>query len=139
MEDEKLIDQSQLAQDVSNKISYEFLDFFLVKPLDPIKVKKEFDKPVPAKDQKAKDADEKDIVDYDKVETEVKEVESEYRKGVILKVPTSYSCTEHPHSNLKVGDVVLFRYRASTEFDLLKDARLINHFNILAYVNDNDK
>ena len=138
MKDEKLIDQSQLANDIAEKIEYDFTDRFLVKMLDPIMVKKEFSKPVSSKPAK-KDKNGIEAVDYDKVETEVKEVESEYRKGVILKVPTSYSCTEHPHSSLKVGDVVLFRYRASIEFDLLKDARLINHFNILAYVNDNDK
>ena len=54
MENEKLIDQSQLAESVSENIKYDFLDYFLVKPLDPVKVKKEFTKPVatgtPAKD-----------------------------------------------------------------------------------------
>ena len=45
MEDnEKLIDQAAVAESVSNKIKYEFSDYFLVKPLDPIKVKKEFTK-----------------------------------------------------------------------------------------------
>ena len=44
MDEEKLIDQSVLAEDVSSKIKYEFRDFFLIKPLDPVKVKKEFSK-----------------------------------------------------------------------------------------------
>ena len=42
MENEKLIDQTKLAEDVSSKINYEFRQHFLVKPLDPVKVKKEF-------------------------------------------------------------------------------------------------
>ena len=46
MEEEKIIDQSVLAEDVASKIPYEFRDFFLIKPLDPVKVKKEFSTPV---------------------------------------------------------------------------------------------
>jgi len=41
MEDNKLMDQSQLAESIANKIEYSFTDAFLVKLLDPIKVKKE--------------------------------------------------------------------------------------------------
>lgn len=43
---DKLIDQSPLAEDVAKSIKYDFLDYFLVKPLDPVKIKKEFSKPV---------------------------------------------------------------------------------------------
>ena len=46
MTEDKIIDQSPLAEDISKSIKYNFLDFFLVKPLDPIKVKKEFSVPV---------------------------------------------------------------------------------------------
>ena len=46
MEEEKIIDQTVLAEDLSSKIKYDFIDFFLVKPLDPVKVKKEFSTPV---------------------------------------------------------------------------------------------
>ena len=38
MEDnEKLMDQAAVAESVSDKIKYEFSDYFLVKPLDPIR------------------------------------------------------------------------------------------------------
>lgn len=40
MEEEKIIDQTQLAKDLSSKIKYDFKTYFLVKPLEPIKVKK---------------------------------------------------------------------------------------------------
>ena len=46
MEEDKIIDQSELAQDVSSKIEYEFIDMFLIKPLDVVRVTKEFTKPV---------------------------------------------------------------------------------------------
>ena len=46
MEEDKIIDQSPLAESLSEQIKYQFLDFFLVKPLDPVKVTKEFSKPV---------------------------------------------------------------------------------------------
>ena len=81
MEDIK-IDQSVLAQDISSKINYEFRSTFLVKPLDPVKVKKEFSKPV-ATDTAKKDENDVEAVDYDKVETEVKEVDSDYRTGIV--------------------------------------------------------
>ena len=78
MEDNKIMDQSQLAESIANKIEYSFTDAFLVKLLDPIKVKKEFSKPVDVKPAK-KDDNGVEAVDFDKVETEVKEVESDFR------------------------------------------------------------
>ena len=69
MEEKEIVDQSVLAEDVSNKIKYEFVDAFLVKPLDPIKVKKEFSKPV-AKSEPTKDKNGVVAQDFDEVETE---------------------------------------------------------------------
>ena len=87
MEDkEQLIDQSVLAEDVSEKIKYSFFDIFLVKPLDPVKVKKEFSKPVPT-GTPVEDANGIEAQDFDSVETEVKEVDSDFRRGVVLKRP----------------------------------------------------
>lgn len=137
MGEEKIMDQVTLAEDLSSKISYEFIDQFLVKPLDPIKVKKEFSKPVSEKEP-TKDAEGIEAVDYDKVETEVKEVDSDYRKGVVLKVPTTYDeamadekVSRHM-GTVKVGDIVLFRDRAGVFFDLLKDSKLIRYYDIVA-------
>lgn len=132
-----VVDQSVLANDVSNKIKYEFLDKFLVKPLDPIKVKKEFSSPV-AKDSAKKDADGVEAVDYDEVKTEIKEVDSDYRKGIVLKVPMSHSNSLKDESvakytsEIKVGDVVIFKDRSSEFFDLIKDSRLVTYYNIVA-------
>lgn len=137
MEDNKIVDQAVLAEDVANKIPYEFTDQFLVKPLDPIKVKKEFSKPV-EKTKAQKDANGIEAIDYDEVETEVKEVDSDFRKGVVLKVPSSYEKsiadekTSSYMTKINVGDVVLFRERSASFFDLLKDSRLIRYYDIVA-------
>lgn len=137
MENDVIIDQSVLAEDVSSKIPYEFLDMFLVKPLDAIKVKKEFSEPV-AKTQAQKDTNDIVAADYEEVKTEVKEVDSDYRKGVVLKVPYSYEAqladTDHKTfvKKINVGDIVLFRDRAGAFFDLLKDSKMIRYYDIVA-------
>lgn len=132
MEDDNLeIDQTPLAESVSSKIEYDFLDNFLIKQLDPIKVKKEFSKPV--SDNKP-NVDENGIkaVDYDKIETEVKETDSDFRKGVIIKIPMSYERMETKPYDFKIGDVILFKDSRAGYFDLLKDSRLLNYYDIVA-------
>ena len=134
-EKEEKIDQSVLAEDLSKNIKYSFLDYFLVKPLDPIKVKKEFSKPV-ATGKATKDADGIEAQDFDKVETEVKEVDSDYRRGIVLKRPLYYenSKDELGVSEIKIGDTVIFRETAGLRFDLLKDSRLLRSFDLLGKV-----
>ena len=124
-EDKEIMDQSALAQDVASKIKYEFLDHFLVKPLEPIKVKKEFSKPV-STGTPVEDANGVKAENFDSVETEVKEVESDYRKAIVLKRPAYYDKDE-----IKVGDIVILRDTAGLRFDLLKDSRLIRLYDIL--------
>ena len=131
MEENNTIDQSLLAKDVSSKIKYNFFDFFLVKPLDPIKVTKEFSKPVttgtPTKDENGIEAQ-----DYDKVETEVKEVNSDYRRGIVLKRPVYYEATEYEGPRyIEIGSTVIFRDAAGMNFDLIKDSKLLRQYDIL--------
>ena len=133
MGENELIDQSVLAQDVADKIKYEFLDYFLVKPLDPVKVKKEFSKPVPT-GTPAKDENGIEAQDFDDVETEVKEVDSDYRRGIVLKRPLYYENSDknsYGSAEVKIGEVVIFRDTAGLRFDLLKDSRLIRSYDIL--------
>ena len=131
MEENNTIDQSLLAEDVSSKIKYNFFDFFLIKPLDPIKVTKEFSKPVttgtPTKDENGIEAQ-----DYDKVETEVKEVNSDYRRGIVLKRPVYYEATEYEGPRyIEIGSTVIFRDAAGMNFDLIKDSKLLRQYDIL--------
>ena len=133
MDEEKLIDQSVLAEDVANKIKYEFRDFFLVKPLDPVKVKKEFNTPVAKTETAVKDDNDIEAQDYDEVKTEVKEVDSDYRRGIVLKRPEYYHIDEDSlEKEIKVGDIVLFKDTAGVFFDLVKDSKLIRLYDIVA-------
>lgn len=136
MEEDKIIDQSQLAEDLSSKIKYEMHRQFLVKPLDPIMVKKEFSKPVSADNKPKKDENGIEAVDYDDVETEVKEVESDFRKGVVLKIPFDYKQSMNGDNwkdmPIKVGDIVVYNDKAARWFDILKDTQLISGYDIIA-------
>ena len=128
MEDKEIIDQSQLAQDVADRIKYSFFDYFLVKPLEPVKVKKEFSTPVDTTIRKDENGIE--AQDFKEVMTEVKEVDSDYRKGVVIKCPTYYG-EEGAKMHAKVGDIVIFRDAAGLRFDLVKDSRLLRLYDIL--------
>ena len=132
MEEDKIIDQSPLAESVSEQIKYQFLDFFLVKPLDPIKVTKEFSKPV-STGTPVKDANGVEAQDFDSVETEVKEVNSDYRRGIVLKRPIYYESEDSKNTfiPINIGDVVIFRDAAGLSFDLLKDSKLLRQYDIL--------
>ena len=132
MEEDKIIDQSPLAESVSEQIKYQFLDFFLVKPLDPIKVKKEFSKPV-STGTPVKDANGIEAQDFNDVETEVKEVNSDYRRGIVLKRPLYYEVEDSKNTfiPINIGDVVIFRDAAGLSFDLLKDSKLLRQYDIL--------
>lgn len=141
MEEENKIDQSAVAETVSNGIKYDFIEDFLVKPLDPVMVKKEFHTPVVKSD--TKDENGIEAADYDEVATEVKEVESDYREGVVLKVSSRYQSWMDDTDNkintypIKVGDIIVFRATAGRYFDLFKDTVLIKQFDIIA-VKKND-
>lgn len=131
MNDEKIIDQRPLAEDVAEKIPYEFQDFFLVKPLEAIKVTKEFTKPNPKTEEKT-EKDGIEAVDFEDTITEVKEVNSDYRKGIVLKVPRNFYTDKNVGDSIKVGDIVLFSETCGKWFDLLKDSKLIRYYDIVA-------
>ena len=136
---EERVDQAILAESLQKQIKYSFLDFFLVKPLDPIKVKKEFSKPVPT-GTPAKDENGIEAQDFDTVETEVKEVDSDFRRGIVLKRPLYYDNIKEDlgAAEIKIGDTVIFRDTTGIRFDLLKDSRLLRQYDILGKVDDND-
>lgn len=133
------MDQTKLAEDVSSKINYEFRQYFLVKPLDPVKVMKEFSEPVVGDNKPEADKDGIKAVDYNEVKTEVKEVDSDFTRAVVLKLPFDYT---HPYKDdkmqqmpIKIGDIVIFKSCASKNFDLFKDSKIISIFDIVAIEN----
>ena len=133
MNEDKLMNQSQLAESVAEKIPYTFHDCFLVKPLDKIMVKKEVTElpnSKPVKDENGVKAVE------GTPKTEVKEVESDYQQGVVIKIPSTYKETENKLMSIKIGDIILYKQTRTMPFDLLKDSRLIRYFDIVAVKND---
>lgn len=133
MNEDKLMNQSQLAENVAEKIPYTFHDCFLVKPLDKIMVKKEVTElpnSKPVKDENGVEAVE------GTPKTEVKEVESDYQQGVVIKIPSTYKETENKLMSIKIGDIILYKQTRTMPFDLLKDSRLIRYFDIVAVKND---
>lgn len=124
---EKIIDQTPMAESISEKIHLEFLDHLLVKPLDPIKVTKEFNQPTGDVTE-----DKNGIKATENVEKETKEVDSDYRRGIVLKIPTGYGHNNNSEYKIKVGDVIVFPERCGRCFDLLKDSRLVRLYDVIA-------
>ena len=73
--------EDKVLETVLEKLQYIPLKDVLVKPLDPIKLTKEITEAV--------GTGEKDVDGYEKFETktQTKEVESEWREGVVLTIP----------------------------------------------------
>ena len=124
--DTQIMDQSVLANDISNKIEYEFRNQFLVKPLDPVMINKEFSKPI-AKETR-KDEEGIEATDYDEVETEVKSVPSDFRRGVVIKVPAEYKADNF---QINIGDIIIYKDRTAQWFDLCKDTQLVDMYAII--------
>lgn len=137
---EDIIDQTNLAESISDKIPYNFREDFLVKLLEPIKIEKEFQTPVGKTDKPRKDKNGVAAVDYDEVKTEKKEVDADHRLAVLLKIPYNFLPVledEEPKYKpfpLKVGDVIVAKNNAYRPFDLLKDSALIRIYDILGTV-----
>lgn len=131
-----LEDTKKLAQSIEKGIPYEFAKEFLVKPLPKKKIKKTFVIPVESKDQKGKDLNGIDAVDYETAE-ETKEVDSTYSEGVVLKLPKQYIAQASDNLqgkyniNIEVGDVIVYS-NEGRYFDLFKDSKLVNMYDIVA-------
>lgn len=126
--DTQIVDQSALAEDVSKKIKIEFRNQFLVKPLDPVMIEKEFSKPVPKAE--TKDDNGIEATDYDEVEKEIKSVPSDYRKGVVIKIPYEFKNNESANP-IKIGDIIIYKEGTGRWFDLCKDTQLIDMYAII--------
>lgn len=129
------MEQGTLANSVSEKIPYEFSRLFLVKPLPVEKIKKEFTVPV-AKD-KTTDENGVEATDFNETTTEVKEVDSDFMKGIVLKLPHEYGNQRtDPEGRfrpieIRVGDTLVFR-RSNKYFDLIKDTMVVELYEIIA-------
>lgn len=113
--------EDKVLETVLSKLKYVFLKDALIKPLDPIKVKKEITEQVPNGK-----VDENGFNEYD-TKTEVKEVDSEWATGVILALPKS---TED--FAFTIGDTVVYNKKFAKDFDLFKNSQLVKTYDIIA-------
>lgn len=113
--------EDKVLETVLDKLNYTFIKDVLLKPLDPIKLTKEVTEAV--------GTGEKDVDGYEKFETktETKEIESEWREGVILALPLEVK--EVP---FKVGDTVIYNKKFAKDFDLFKTSVLVKAYDIIA-------
>ena len=135
LNDLNLEETKKLAKSIEKGIKFAFAKEFLVKPLPKKKIKKTFVVPVKSDKQTGKDSNGVDAVDYDTAE-EIKEVDSTFREGVVLKVPTIYvsqKADERFNDNIpdvEVGDVIVYSY--GKYFDLFKDTQLVSMYDVTA-------
>jgi hypothetical protein len=114
--------EDKVLETVINGLEYIPLKDILIKPLEPIMLKKEVTEAV--------GTGEKDVDGYEKFETktEVKEVESEWRTGIVLAIGTEL--TTQPE--FVVGDTVVFNKKFAKDFDLFKDSMLVKPYDCVA-------
>lgn len=111
------------AQSVAEALKYSFTKDILVKPLAAVKVKKSFEVQKPTGEK-----DENGFEKYDTV-TEVKKVDSDFSKGVIIALPQTGNGDE-----LKIGDTIVYSSKFSKYFDLYKDSQLVKPYDVVAIV-----
>lgn len=121
------VDQAKVLETVLKEIPYEFTHQILIKPLPVEKIT--IKQSVPDEKSKKKDGT------YSKMKEEVREVDSMYNKGIILKLPIGYDQQELPEADRrKAGDVVVYQRRDAKPFDLYRDSVLIRSFEIVATI-----
>lgn len=105
---------------VTGNLPFTFEKDILVKPLEIEKIEKEITRQVPT--------GEKDEDGFEKYETETttEEVTSDFRKGVILALPSTYE------GHLKIGDTVVYVDKFAKYFDLFKDSQLVKPYDVIA-------
>lgn len=118
--------EDKVLETVLEGLKYVPLKDVLIKPLAPIKLKKEVTEAV--------GTGEKDVDGYEKFDTktETKEVESEWREGIVLALPNSEQMKEACEKDFKVGDIVVYNKKFAKEFDLFKDSMLVKAYDIIA-------
>lgn len=108
-----------------------FRNRILVKPLKETMVTIETEEPVFKKDEKGDFIkDEKGFNVYEKTEKSKKTVPSDYRKGVVLKLPLGFKTEDF--GGLMEGATILYPTKSALPFDHIKDSVFIDPYNIVA-------
>lgn len=116
-----------LLDSVVDKIEYSFTRDILVKPLADEYVEKEIIKPVMTG---VKDEDGTEIND---TETTKEKVLTTFAKGIVLAIPSGYEWTDK-NNHPEVGDIIAYSRKHSVDFDLFKDSKLVNPYNVVAFI-----
>ena len=103
-------------------LPFKTIDTVLIKPLAVEKVTKTFMQP----NEKGK-VDKKTNASLAEFKEVTKEVDSIFRKGIVLALPINSK--ELPY---QVGDCVVYRASLGVDFDMFKDSQLIRMYDILA-------
>lgn len=119
------VNQKEVLNVVLNELNYSMVKDILVKPLPVKKVMKNIVEQIPTNEV---DEDTKAF----KYETKeyTKEVDSVFREGVVLALPSNY---EGP---VRVGDKIVFPYKFSIDFDLYRDSMLVKPFDVIGILKE---
>lgn len=117
--------KDKVLETVVNGIKYAPLRDMIVKPLPAIKVKKEISEQIP---NGKKDKEGFNLYD---VKTSTKTIDSEWREGIVLVLPTDV-----PELLFEPGDKIVYHSRSAKEFDLFKDSVLVKTYDVIAKVKE---
>lgn len=116
--------EDKVLETVLEGLKYVPLKDVLIKPLPPIKLTKEVTEAV--------GTGEKDVDGYEKFDTktETKEVESEWREGIVLAIPDFL--LDDKTLGFEVGATIVYNKKFAKDFDLFKDTILVKGYDIVA-------
>ena len=117
---EEEVKENELLAEVIAGIKYIPTNSILVKPFDPVMVSKDITTMEPTGEK-----DEDGVETFD-TKTETKEVESNFRKGMVLVLPEIYD------GKLTPGMIVVYNKKFAIDFDLFKDSQLVKPYDIVA-------
>lgn len=123
VEIENMSDEA-LLNIVLDKLDYEMVKDILVKPLEVIKVKRMTNVPVGTGEM-----DEEGVEIMEMKQEEI-EVDSSFRSGIILSLPTGATYD----STLKVGMKIVYPHKYSIDFDIFKDSVLVKPYDVVAKI-----
>lgn len=112
-----------IAESLQDGIGFDMIKDILIKPLAPVMLKREFEVPVVVEKT---NEDGEDINEFEETKKEIREVESNFATGIVLKLPPNGA------DFVKLGDTVCYNKKFAVEFDLFKDSVLVKVYDIIA-------
>lgn len=112
----------KLVESVANDVKFTFEKDFLVKPLEPVKVKRTYTEQIP---NGKKDEEGNNLYD---VKENVREEESDFEKGIVIAIPHIYD------GSITLGDTIVYPRKFAKEFDLYKTSKLVKTYDVIAIV-----